>query len=347
MSTAVARPDRQQFLMPYLERLAALDGHAESPGVPSRINIGSRSVLVEAWERGVVLGLLKGGDVETGWPGLLAHGVALQVKSLSDLERLGRDTAEDEQAGIRDELTIDAAFAMAMMAEMQWAIDRLVVVGEIDPARKLTRFRNKLGHQVAELRETLGEQGLEQAECLAAELRAEAERALAEANGAGEGEARAPNALWSLERHLDQRGETPTRRPGVVVSRRSRLKRRRSLVLPLTVVLVVSVAAWVVLVLRPALSRVELPVFNLADFREVPVVTEVLAKPPALYVKVDEREWRALSDEQRRRAVMAIGQRIAPAEYTGANLTDSKGRTVARWLKHAGVKLVEADGAGG
>ena len=76
MSTATRRADRRQLLEPYRERLNALSGHEASPGVPSRVNIGSHSFSIEPWERGVVLGLLKGGGPQVGWTGLLADGLA-------------------------------------------------------------------------------------------------------------------------------------------------------------------------------------------------------------------------------------------------------------------------------
>ncbi len=352
MSTATARPDRQQFLKPYLERLVALDGHAQSPGSPTRINVGSRSLRIEPWERGVVVGSLKSGDNgESVWPGLLADAVALQVKSLSDLERLAR-TAETENGaseGLRTELELDAGFGFALMTEIQRAVDGLIVAGEMDLARKLTRFRNKLVHQLGELRGPLGREGVERAEYLAAELIAEARRAEKEEGEDeedGPGEKTNAHALLSLETKLSTGQTEGGRAPGVVVTRRTVRRRRRPKTLPLLGVLAVSVAAWLLITVRPALTRVELPVFSVADFQSVPAVVEVRAKPPALYVTVDSDAWRSLSDERKTKAVQAIASRIATAEYTGANLTDSAGRTVARWLKHSGVKLIEPAPAG-
>ena len=142
--------DRSEILKPYLERLAALGQHASEPTKPSRVTIGTQSFEIEPWERDAVLRTVEAnGSTSSGWEALLAESVALRAKTLSLLEKLADCDATDPQAvdTVYAHLQLDAALGFALLAELQRAVDGLVATNEMGPAKRLTRFRNKLSRE--------------------------------------------------------------------------------------------------------------------------------------------------------------------------------------------------------
>ncbi len=101
----------------------------------------------------------------------------------------------------------------------------------------------------------------------------------------------------------------------------------------------VFVVVWVVLVVYPAVTRVEYPAFTMVDFDDVIEIQEVVAKPPALYVTVDAGLWKRMDAEKRLDLVRMVGQKLSAAGYMGANFTNGEGRTVAQWMKKTGASL--------
>ena len=102
------------------------------------------------------------------WPALVVEGVAFQKKASTELGWLAAGTAAEIDAveNLVGVLTADAAFGLALLEETQRSIDMMVLSGEIDKAKRLTGFRNRLGRSVGEIKDQIGEEAFGKAESL-------------------------------------------------------------------------------------------------------------------------------------------------------------------------------------
>ena len=125
----------------------------------------------DAWERGVLQHSLDHPeDRSKPWAPLLAEGIAFRAKCLQGVEtdESPRSTAQadDEETAANDveQLITDAAVGLALLQEMQRAIDQLVAAGESGEAKRLSTFRNKVAQAVGQLKDCLGREDYERAE---------------------------------------------------------------------------------------------------------------------------------------------------------------------------------------
>lgn len=340
MATANPLQNRSAVLKPYLEKLSALDQLPDS-GRPYRINIGAKHLQLEPWERDAILASLQEGS-DAG-DSLLADGVALQAKSLAGLKKLEGDEppSAEEVQGIHSTLQLDAALGFFLMAELQKQIDQLILGGNLERAKKLTRYRHKLNRSVSGLKDFIGEAALEQAETLATGL-AEQPEPSRQARGNAE-PSEDVEALLKLEQELNLQQEQPPDwnvEPPLPAHLQIQTKEPpRSWGKPLAGVLGLVIAVWIVLVGWPTATNQPIPEFALTDFQGVPAIRQVAARPPSLFVQVDSQAWRELNDAERQQVVHSVSEIISPAGYRGALFTNAQGKTVAQWLRETGIRL--------
>ncbi len=116
----------------------------------------------------------------------------------------------------------------------------------------------------------------------------------------------------------------------------ARRERRRTSAM---VALLVFLAGVLLVIVHTSGRPAPIPAFTLDDFAELPAVTAVVARPPSLYLTVDEAAWSGLDDAARTRLTEAVADRLEPAGYSGAILRTPTGMVVAEWLRESGVRL--------
>jgi hypothetical protein len=307
-----ASRDREKALAPYLAQLVAND----SPGgddstVPSSLFVADQHLTLDPWERGVLEKFRSGVDAKgRPWPALVAQGLALAAKCLSEAGRFETDkeVSPDEKARLVDELITVAAAGVAVCAELQSNIDQLIRDGRMGDAKQLGTFRNKVGQSVATMRNLLGSDAFARAEAdSTATLVNPARTATEETSGESEDRKRVPTQF--------KRDAPPVR-----MIHRSTVKKGRP-VWPLLAALVVCAAAWIVM-----------------------AVTQ--PHYVALFVKLDESAWSRIAQKDRQNVIREIGHVAEQAGYSGAQVWTTDGKTVGRWLKRTGVRLTDGTSDG-
>lgn len=133
-------PPAADFLKPYVARLPNL-----LPVLKSQtLTIGERSIVVHPWEIWLLNQMFK--DEKTpppAWGELVARGLALQIKTLQDLEAL-------KALGPLPEIIKDPAFqpnlqaAQTLLADLQAAVNGLISKGDRENYKHLSTFRRVL-----------------------------------------------------------------------------------------------------------------------------------------------------------------------------------------------------------
>lgn len=331
-------PERQRraVLAPYLIRLKTLRSGQTATG----------GLQLDAWERGVVEKI--DGTPENGWSTLVAEGIAFRTKYADDLRRLESDP--DAADVVRAQLATDAAVGLALMAETQQTVNLLVLSGEIDVAKKLSGFRNKIAQGLSTIRETIGEAAFRGAQTNSTRMtvdRAAHTRPAAHAEGIrGGGSPEAPysgepldiNALIAELPDAFIRRSAPSARPiHLQITTVDEGSPRR--IKGLLIILAALVVVWCVLVL-PKLGGVEpLPLLTEQQMPQNAAIRELMARPPSLFVEVDGTRWKQLSRGERGQLVKEVGEIAAASGYTGVQFRDTHGSSVAQWLQSQGVWL--------
>ena len=326
---------RQEILMPFLERLQLVEGEV-APRIPEGFTFAADLLSLEPWEKETLEDALASGSAER-FTVTMAECVAFQAKCISQRHRLGQTTGNDEteapapesemsRRSLIAELTVDTAVGLALLQELQRDIDDLVRGGAMEKAKNLSHLRTRIRHDVTRLKEEIGED------------------AFADATKRSES---LIDPTDEIER--EERGEeTPdwaktstkaTGKAGRVVTRDVKRSRKP---LYLAGTLLVLLGVWAATIL-PQLTRPEPTVLGVADFQGLPPIIETIkARPPSLFVQVDADEWARMNEQEQASAVEQIGTIALGAEYTGAQLRDASGRTVASWTQHGGAKVVPA-----
>jgi len=342
---------RHEALSEFLSGLG-LD-YGEGPRViPERLAYAGRAVNLDTWERGVLQASFSKTEGQGhSWAPLLAEGIAFQFKCQrtfdptapeeatssgaapdTEAEQDPAETESESDANLDplERLIVDAAVGLALLAEMQRAIDDLVVAGEMAEAKKLTGFRNKVAQAVGELKEIIGCDAYERAENKSGAMVA----------------SRAPEALAS-----GSNGAVPARAgqfPGKAGAKQqpaaaltpspARLTRPQNL-RPKLLMLLAATLVWAVFFL-PQLFRPEVPLLQTMDFEGLPGVVEVTPRPPSLFVRVDDSTWGRLTDTERVDLIERIGVVADQAAYAGVHVRlRTSGAPVGQWLKKTGTRI--------
>jgi len=102
-------------------------------------------------------------------------------------------------------------------------------------------------------------------------------------------------------------------------------------------------ALWLGFVKLPDHFAARPVVLTLEDFPRSDGFLEVTARPPSLYVTVDDRVWSGLTEEDRRYLVGTMSSVLMTSGYTGVLLRDRERRPLAQWLVMDGVTLLEKE----
>ena len=112
----------------------------------------------------------------------------------------------------------------------------------------------------------------------------------------------------------------------------------KSLHRPLLAILVVSAGTWVGLTVTQP-RKVVVPELTINEFRHIRAVRTIDARPPSLYVTLNEPTWNDMASKDRLDAIREIGSVAEQAGYVGVQLWTPDGAPVGRWLKHGGAEL--------
>jgi len=328
---ATAASERRAAIEPFLQLVATSPVGTDAERGTTQIQLGSRFIELDAWEYSVLTkGLARRsggpGEVEIDdWPVHLAEGVAFQARSLSHLSRLQDDPppVPSELETFRAELIVDAALGIALQEEMQRDVNNLVAVGALEEAKKLTAFRNKIGQGAGRLREIIGEIGFAEAETRAAEIVAPAPR----------------------QPHLGPESDDPHERPtqfrrdpshGQVRHLQTGAANRLRPLL-LTFAFCLLAYGFFFFTAREASGP---PPIDPAIFLRIDGVRRVSVRAPSLFVTVNAKDWRELTEEARLDLVGSVAAIAEKNGYSGAQFRSTAGVTVAEWLAKTGVKIV-------
>lgn len=328
-----SRTEREERLRPYLEELSLCQRQGQADGAAVSLPPWAEALALDPWEKNI---LERGSNGPSGqsfaWSSLVLEGTALRAKCRSELGRLKTDSPDEKQSDpdLHRELTTDAAVGLAIMEEIQRAINTMVLAGQIEQARKLTGFRGRVNQSLCRIKELIGKEALAQAEALSVHMLApQAEpRTLSTARLEEVAEQSPPRPRQRPpQARTSARTERPVRNPVSTLL-------RNPVFWIITVVVAGSIlAGWLVRQEPP------LPELKRADFRSIPEISKVMVQSPHVYLTVDSVRWGALSPDQRRQLVDIVAETARASGYTGAHFLTSDGRLAAQWRAETGTRL--------
>ncbi len=346
--TATASIRRRRYLGSYFETLATFARNMADKARPSSIALGPHTLSVDPWEWDAVAEWARS-PREDGWRFLLVEGLALEARCVSDMERAtgGEATTAEGWESVCGDLHFDAILGFKLMAAIQAAVERMVLHGRIDQAKKLTQFRHRMAEAVSSTGSFLGEAKLREAETLASVVSAAPEPVAGEDVADPAPSQDELRALLAMEEKLQKKSELDEARtvaaaaaPRVVIVEAT-VRHLPPVRTALASALAALILVWLALVAWPALKNNRLRVVTMADFEQAPAVRSVTARPPSLFVSVDDEMWLSLSDEERQTIVERIAGVIEPLGYTGAHFTDARSGVLAQWLRKGGARLTD------
>jgi len=346
-TTATAGTRRRRYLGADFDALATFARSSVGPARPDTITVGTQRVAVDPWEWDALSEWARSRREES-WQFLLVEGLALEARCACDLERAAGPEAATTQGweAVCSDLHFDAILGYKLIAEVQKAVERMVVQGRIDQAKRLTQFRHRIAASVGATAGILGEDKLREAEALASIPSEAPEAAETESQEEAAPTGAELEALLKLEEKLQKKSELEEARmaipafPRVIVAE-APAPVRQSLRTAFASVLAALVLVWAALVAWPAMSRKPLREVTTADFQGAPAIQSVSARPPSLFVLIDDEKWQQLSDEERRTVIEHVARVVEPLGYTGAHFTGAGGAVRARWLRIGGARLVD------
>jgi hypothetical protein len=221
---------------------------------------------------------------------------------------------------------------MALLRELQSAVDDAVRRGGAREAKDLTRFMHDVRRALAEIRQRIAEREHERAE------------ALSDALTALPKDRPAPRLDARMQRLAEDAalGHAHARRRRL----RARAERVAALLPSRTEMLVVGLAAcaalWLVIVAAPRLAADPVPAVAVGDLPGGGIVLAIDARPPAAYVDVDAARWDGLDEAGRRTAIGGVTAVLLGKGYVGALFRTPEARPVALWLAGRGAELIAA-----
>jgi hypothetical protein len=302
---------------------------AEHPEPPlhqgAAIALGDGRLLLEGSEVALI--------VEPTPPGAcdLAEGFALLAKSADDLTKLIRVSNEGELYTAQAQLMLDYALGMALLGEMQKRVDGFVAAGEVAQAKALSGLRHRLSYALYEVNREIADSERKRAETLYACLTDEADVPRSR---------EAPASTASLMAGVDERPRAKRRRP----RKRKAATERAGLTGTSLLAIALGGAAvlWLGQFVVPRALRAEPTMLDRVAFSDIDEVRSVEARPPSLFLQVDDGTWSELSEAERRAVVQRVSRKLARHDYRGALIETTQGRPVAQWLATRGISLLDA-----
>jgi hypothetical protein len=317
--------ERENALAPYLAQLCA-------SAVPPSISVDGQPLTLEPWEQEVLRKYSTGVDPEgCPWPSLVQEGLAFGAKCLlREHQHEIEGSPSDRPIIPLDDLITEAAAGVAILEELGASVDQLIGGGRMTEVKHLSAFRNRVSQSVAKMRRLIGGEAYVEVEAKATEM--VAERAMS-----------APAAPSTASKVAEkERRRVPTQykkdQAPVRVVHRVTVKQSR-LIWTLVAILVVSVGAWVGLTVAQP-RYVAPPELTTDEFRHIPAVRAIDARPPSLFVTLDEPGWNDMSSEDRLNTIREIGSVAEQAGYVGVQICTADGTPSGRWMKKTGAQLI-------
>jgi polyhydroxyalkanoate synthesis regulator phasin len=348
---------RRRTLEPYM--LKVQEVFRREPFDPSRsrrLAIDGVAVSVEPWVIASVETQAGLADGTNDLAELLGQSLALWLKTALDVRSLRREIASgssnlyEEQA----KLMLDSALGATLLQELQKCIDGLVQQGDLEEAKRLSKFRGQMSGLVRELKQVISDSNVS-SEAEIEEVSDEEETAPAPAPARAPARAPAPASVPAavaarLPRESDPEIHTPVRRrrpapakPQPAEPVHTSSSYRTQILVALNVVALIAL-----IVLRmPSRGSGKTPAaLDAHDFENAAALVAIVARPPALYASVDKQVWSAFSPEQQQQFVDSMGSVLASHGYWGLTLKTSDDRLVGQWFEKGGTRLFEVAPAG-
>jgi hypothetical protein len=323
--------ERQAVLGPYLDQLNMLTRGGEMHG-DSEIELGIQSLGFDSWEAAILHKALAPPEGESvlEWYSLIAEGVAFQSKYVAEIKTLkdGELIDPEQQVEINSRLMADASIGLALTQELQSVVDSMIGHGEIEEAKKLTAFRNKIRRSVTEIKERIGGAAFEAAHVISDGMAEQVEQPMPSSHR--------PVALEKEPYTLTDSKDRPDRR--VHITRTGDPEAQGHLGM-LLLTLGALLLIWGIFIL-PRVRYEPLPILTSADMPSSLAIASVTARPPSLFIEVESRAWKGMSEQDRRQLVDKVGAAAKAAGYRGARFTTARGQTVASWLEQRGAWLL-------
>lgn len=264
---------------------------------------------------------------------LLLQCLAFLMKSGSDMARLKRET---ERAGaefyrLQAELMLASAIGMALLRETQKEVDDLVGLGKVEDARLLTRFQHRLRTAVRERKESIAESNRVDADQLVEHL----------TDHAGHRGSLPDPGLEPVGSRPASAGRRATESAASAAAQAGRRRREHFRTEVLLGCATVAFVVWLVGHGLPWRAEPSASLLARKDFAAAAPILEVVARPPSVYVDVDEALWERLDDDRKLHLVGDMGSVLLSHGYWGLFVRTPSGRSLASWRDDGGARLVK------
>jgi hypothetical protein len=321
---------RRRTLEPYM--LKVQEVFRREPFDPSRsrrLSIDGVAVSVEPWVIASVETQAGLADGTNDLAELLGQSLALWLKTALDVRSLRREiqggssNLYEEQA----KLMLDSALGATLLQELQKCVDGLVQQGDLEEAKRLSKFRGQMSGLVRELKQVISDSN-GPSEDEPDEMFVEVQAAPAPAPMPASAPASVPAAVAArLPREQDPETHAPVRRrrpappkPQAPETVPTQSSYRTQILVALNVVALIAL----IVMRMPSHGSGKTPAALVAhDFENAAALVAIVARPPALYASVDKKVWSAFNPEQQKQFVDSMGSVLASHGYWGLTLKTS------------------------
>jgi len=315
---------RRALLAPHLAQiLCPEDAARREESLCFKLGVGTLELT--NWESKALARSLRNGVVPQGWLALFPELITFQGKHLIETEQLDNaDTlTPDAIKKLHDGLVSNAAVGLALTGERQLSIDMMIATGQASEAKQVAGLLNKLRRSIAQLEEQIGERSFRHAEKMSEAMITRPEGRIKSTDADGE-HRQAPRA--------GSKAKLTSRRV-VEATDQGHLRL-------LVGAFLASIVVWAIFIL-PGLLETPIPTLTSAELPSSPAILDAQARPPSLYVKVDQEKWDAMSGGERERLIDKVGFLARDLGYTGVLFSNAEGQTVAQFFQDRGQQLVE------
>lgn len=325
---------RRRALEPYWVKLAEVLNRQPQDGTqPPKVWIGDVSFSLEPWI--AARALVEGGATEddSGRVALLRQCLALWLKGSIDVRNL-RQCAQGGSGDLytlQAELMLDSAFGTALHRELQDHVDDLVKWGEMDEARRFSKFQHQVRCAVREIMQSVTESNGQRGE---EPVQTPPDR---------KASATTPPSTGALLREVDDEPSSPRPRRRRTQALAAAARGASKPFMRTGVLVGLDVAALLVCGFVTARSFTVAgtpPALTQRDFPNASSLVDVVARPPALYATVDGKAWSGYDAPQKRHFVDGLGNVLLSNGYWGLLLKTPDGQLVGEWLENGGTRLL-------
>ena len=326
---------RERALARQLGRLhAACHGQSGcfSPDAPLFYGCFGKTLEYDPWMLTEIHASAIGDGDEAVRSTLVAHAAALELKICEDRANFDRTLTSGDRTetySAQAELMLDSALGIALLQEIQHAVDEEIGSGRMETAKHWTGFKNRVHGFVTEAKKLLAESEWRRAEALSKTLTDRPQE---------DPRQRQLEALKQVKQEIRE-----AKRRTRVRQERIRLKARfPSRTETLAALLVVAAVVWLATVGMARFLADPVKSVRLADFATAGGLLEAVSRPPSLYVTVHGPTWESFDGTVQSRIVRSVSAVLLERGYRGAWFKTEEGRPVAQWLRGEGAQLILA-----